>query len=150
MRLGDFFRRRRIGPLSVSPFGMVVSLVVLATIWKIAADVFRDMAARDSLYAGLNYARPIVAQAQLVYQQTGQWPVSLAALGVKDAAKPRDVAAVELLGPKGVRITFSGPDVIANKALVLHVISRDGKATVACIPGDMPLSPLPAICKDGY
>jgi hypothetical protein len=147
MTFWDFFKRRKMGPLSVSPVGVVVFFVVAAAAWTIAEGVYRDKAIQQDLFAAVSYARPIATQARWMHEQTGKWPGSLGDLRIAEAKRPPQIAQVQLRQDQGVRLLFASPEAIAGKSMILRVVSRDSGRFLECEADELPQGPLPPICK---
>jgi len=147
MTLRDLFKRRKMGPLSVSPVGFVVFCLFVAAVWTIADGVFRDKAVQEDLYSAISFARPVATQARWMHEQTGRWPSSLNDLRISQGTTPPQIAQIQLLQDKGVRLVFASPEAIAKRSIILRVISREGGHFLECEAGELPQSPLPPICK---
>lgn len=147
MTLRDIFERRKMGPLSVSPLGLIVFCLIVAAVWMVADGVYRDKAIQQDLFAAVNFARPIATQARWLHEKTGKWPSSLNDLRTGEESAPRQIAEVQLLQDRGVRLLFAGPEVLAKKSMILRVIAREGGYFLECAAEDLPHGPLPPICK---
>ena len=143
------FKRRKIGPLSVSPVGLAVFCLFVAAAVVISKGVFEDKEIQSHLYAALNYARPIAAQARLMQEQTGKWPASLAEIEAAKTKPPPQVGRVLLLRGGEVRVVFASPPAIANASLSIQVAVRGNEHFMGCrAEGDFK-GALPSFCRPG-
>jgi len=147
--IGGLFKRRKIGPLSVSPVGLAVFCLLVAAVVAISTSVFEAKEIQAHVYAALNYARPIAEQARLAQEQTGKWPASLAGIDAAKAKPPPEVGRT-LLGRDGeVRVVFASPPAIANASLSMQVVVRGNEHFFECrAEGDFK-GALPSYCRPG-
>ena len=147
MTFWDFFKRRKMGPLSVSPAGLTVFFLLVAAVGRIADGIYRDRAVQNDLYAAISFAHPIVTQAHWIHEQTGKWPRSLDDLQISQVSRPPQIAQIQLLDDQGVRLVLARPEVIAGKSMMLRVNPREGAHFLECEAGEIPQGMLPQICK---
>ena len=153
MKLRDvllgLFRRRKIGPLSVSPVGLALFCLFVAVAVVIYQGVYEAKEIQSHLYAALTYAQPIAAQARLTQERTGKWPASLAEIEAAKAKPPPQVGRILLLKDGEVRVVFASPPVIANASLSLKVGVSGTEHVLECrAEGDFK-GALPTWCRPG-
>jgi hypothetical protein len=143
------FKRRKIGPLSASPFGLVVFCLFVAAVVIGSMNVFEAKEIQAHLYAAVEYARPIAVQARLAQEQTGKWPASLAEIEAAKAKAPPQVARTLLARDGEVRLVFASPPAIANASLSMQVVVRGNEHFMECrAEGDFK-GALPSFCRPG-
>lgn len=149
MTFFDLFKRRNIGPLSVSPVGLAVFCLFAAAAGVIANGVFEDKEIQNHIYAAKNYAYPIAAPARLMQEQTGKFPGALAEIATAKAKAPPQVGRTQLLKDGEVRVVFASPPSIVNSTLALKVIVRDGEHFLECHGEGAFKGALPSVCRPG-
>jgi hypothetical protein len=153
MKFGIFllglFKRRKIGPLSVSPVGLAVFCLFVAAAVVISKGVFEDKEIRAHVVAALNYARPIAVQARLMQEQTGKWPASLAEIEAAKAKPPPQVGRTQLLRNGEVRVVFASPPAIINMSLSFEVIVRGSEHLLECRAEGIRMGAVPSWCRPG-
>jgi hypothetical protein len=149
MTFMGLFKRRRIGPLSVSPVGLVVFILLAAVAGIIASRVFEAKELQENIYAAKNFAYPIAAQARLIQEQTGKWPAALAEIEAAKAKAPPQIARTEMGKDGEVRVVFANPPSIANATLNLKVIVRGGEHFLECRGVGEFKGALPSACRPG-
>ena len=153
MKFLDFFlglfKRRKIGPLSVSPVGLAVFCLFVAAAIAISKGVYDDKEIQAHIYAALNYARPIAEQARLMQEKTGKWPASLADIEAAKAKAPPQIGRTHLLRDGEVRVVFANPPAISNASLRLKVTVRGNEHYFECSAEGAFKGALPSFCRPG-
>ena len=145
----DLFKRRNIGPLSVSPLGLASFCLVAAAAAVIAKGVYQDKEIQTHLHAAMVYARPIAEQVRLMQERTGTWPASLTGIEAAKTKAPPQVGRTLLLRDGEVRVVFASPPAIANATLTLRVIVRGGEHMLECRGEGEFTGALPSACRPG-
>jgi hypothetical protein len=143
------FKRRKIGPLSVSPVGLAVFGLIVAAAVVISKGVFEDKEIQSHIYAALNYARPVAEQARLMQEKTGKWPALLAEVEAAKAKPPPQIARMELRKDGEVLVVFASPPPLANSTLILKVIVRGSEHLLECQAEGNFKGALPSVCRPG-
>src|SRR5688500_2804769 len=99
MILGTLFRKRNIGPLSVSPVGLVFFLLAVGGVAAIWVNVDEAKAIQREVYGALEQGRPLAERSRLAAEKSGR-------------------------PDPGVRVALKSPAVVEGKAIVLKIVTR--------------------------
>lgn len=147
--LRGLFRRRKFGPLSVSPIGLIVFCLFIAGAIVLIRNVFEAKEINAYVSAAVLHAHPIVEQARLMQERTGKWPASLAEIEAAKAKPPPQIGRIQLSRNGEVSIVFASPPAIANASLNLRISVNGSEHFFECrAEGDFK-GGLPNYCRPG-
>jgi type IV pilus assembly protein PilA len=87
---------------------LMIVVAIIGILAAIAIPAYQDYTIRSQVSEGLNLAGAVKAAVAETYAQTGEWPTTLADIGIDAVNRPsgKYVESVDIVNPGTIRVTF--------------------------------------------